>query len=370
MAGHQRLRGAGGARSLTAQTDWEAVQTVGRELHAVMKRYQRDRWWFLGENNPPRANRADVMWHRDLASVRGPTISATIRADCYDSGKPPRISVDFVRPRIAVDLVLPRPAPKKLTLRIGLKGEGKPYGWLKLPSLKNTHDTTRKRFLKGLRQSRVHNPSKGERLERLWWVEPGKTPDETTIFVFLLYLKQVKMRDLQFDSQQFLERFMRRYGGNDIPSGDSGMVFSIFGQMTTHFTVPQDWRSLTAYLKRVIRTELAGERSQWLQEWLQERAGALDVSERTVIRWLKNQDGNGQMSFSLQSAVLDKLTEKAETRTLRRLAFKALCQSGKKKEAARKYLQRHLAAGETAAGETYVSIIRKFGSPRMLAAPV
>jgi len=348
MAGHQRLRGKAGAGSLAHQTDWEAVQAVGRELHAVMKRYQRDRWWFLGKNKPPRANRAEVMWHRDLASVRGPTISATIRADCYDSGKLPLISVDFVHAR---------PAPK-LTLRIRLKGEGTPYGWLKLPSLKNAHDTTRRLFLKGLRTSRVNNPSKGE---RLWWVEPGKTPAEITIFVFLLYLKQVGMRDLYLDSQQFLERFIRRYGGKDIPRGDKEKVFSIFGQMTTRFTVPQDWRSLTAYLKRVIRTELTGEKSQWLKELAEE----WEVSERTVIRWLKNQGGKGQMSFSPPSAVLDKLKVKAERKTVRRLALKALCWSGKRKEAARKYLQRHLAEGETCE-----SIIRKFGSPNMLAAPV
>ena len=351
MALRQALRYRLRQRRVSVTSAWELVNVVTEELHKTMKRYRA-------------VVRPSRMWHRVLYEVKGRDLSATIRADSYESGLPPIVSVDFYqpleprRPRVTWSInfgppasaTRPRirkvthsweptdPGTRRLTVRVGPKGEGRSRTSLNLSALKALPLAYRQWWLKGMRRARAKKPLKGD---ALWWIDPDETPLDVTRFVFLLYLIQAEMIDLNQESEawKFVTVFAR--------VKDSHQYELLLGlkRMARSFALPQHWKQLRKYLKRVRRTG-AGEPSQKM-EAIAAKGG---IPVRTLYRWLNKiarKRGMPTAWLADDESAMATIQDRAEQRTRRRAANLALARTGKSKEAARKFLQRRIAAGET-----------------------
>ena len=192
-----------------------------------------------------------------------------------------------------------------------------------------------------MRRARAKKPLKGD---ALWWIDPDETPLDVTRFVFLLYLIQAEMIDFDRESEAwtFVTAFAR--------VKDSHQYELLLGlkRMARSFALPQHWKQLRKYLKQVRRTG-AGEPSQKM-EAIAAKGG---IPVRTLYRWLNKiarKRGMPTAWLADDESAMATIQDRAEQRTRRRAANLALARTGKSKEAARKFLQRRIAAGETLEG--------------------
>ncbi|MCH8039054.1 MAG: hypothetical protein IH977_01755 [Nitrospinae bacterium] len=351
----------------------ELIAAVADELHQTMRAYAADPWWFFGQDKQARAKGQEEGWHQDLFLGQAPTLAATIRVDTYEFGEPPTVSLDLLEPHdpkhawvtTCIDFgngpaarhpkitQTSRPwqptdkANRQITVRIGLEGEGEPYGTLGLPPLKAMPEGERLFWLRGARKVLAKEPTRGD---KLWWIDPTRTPVEVTRFTLIFYLFQAEMIDLEQhpEIREWLMTFLYR-------RTEPGTMFLALRQMKESFALPGDWRQVRKYFAKAIQT-VEGE-SRTITKAFADEAG---LPLATANRWRKTagrEQGYTKSRVPLNEPIRARVQELARQRVHRRAAMVVLTKAGKSKEAARKYIQRHLAKGET-----FEAIIRKVGS--------
>ena len=321
------------------------LESVTRELHALMEAYATDPLSCLNKNKraPDKVRnplRHEVLFQWEVwGKGKGPELCCAIRANTYRAKELPTISVDFK-------------AWKTLTIRVGLIGEGEPYGWLNLKSLKRLPREDRLFFLELFRGVNVEHSFyvKGEHSEKVeivrpksgderWWVHPSKTPHETTQFVLMLYLFQAQMLDLDAhpDVYKALKRLFKAMGfsKND---DEEDVQFEAFLLIAKHFALPQDWRQLRMYIAKTLRTA-RHQRSRKLEAF----ASQWGVSLRTVYNWIeviRRNRGAEKKRIKLVDSDWTEMRNRAQKLALTKRAKALLKTMGLKPDAARKCLQR------------------------------
>lgn len=349
--------GARQGESVTVTDPWGLVTDATKTLHAVMGRYRRHRWAALGLDRSPTVVRESRMWHRVLWEGRTSGLSCAIRADWLGADSAPMISVDFYSGEGRA---------RRLTVRVGLRGEGR-LATLALRAPRALPLALRQRWLKAARRA-------GRRRShaRLWWIDAtgrDRTPEDLTRFVFLLYLWDAGLlkpdpaspKDAiwQFASEFVRERTRRRVPparrtnlGTASLTNDGDLWLTLDG-MRRSFNLPQHWKSARKYLAKVFRTLRAPERRSSREilvaevpdhsrrrrgVWRDPAANTLQtyeptVPKRTWYRWRSRGDTREQ------------ITARARERDLRRMIRNLLEARGRSREAARKLIYRRLAAG-------------------------
>ncbi len=340
--------------------------------------------------------KAGVIGHRVLFEGRAPPLAGVIRVR-WNLGPQhrPVLLVDFRE-------ILPRdgggPArAHTLTVQIGWGGEGRPAGKFSKRKIRGLALNERKglqaEWVRHRRRStakRVSDLLEGRPAPqvgwRQWWIESGshKTPREATWFVLLLYLWQENLIALGPEETPDAWKEVKKFLGTE----DDGRLAEILEALRRHFDFPQHWKGLRKYLSRVIRdTRLRPWKTQGREVLLapegaeerevrrargkpsnSDRAGpthagppsllpvwkaaeSLGVRRETVYRWIRGkkiqaniQDGRRVLTeASLESA--RPLVRQRKIRTaLREVLTERL---GKSRAAAKKLIQRRIAAGIT-----------------------
>ncbi len=340
--------------SLTLRSAEDLITAATKALHADMRRYRRDRWWFLkGQRRkpppqppvgyawsyPPQSPdlRTQVVGTHTLFRGEAPGLSCTIRASWYGGDHPPMIVVEFRQGR-----------RKALTVQVGLYGERYAPLRLKRPTFRKLPARDRhifwEEYLGAARKVASQKPSRDF---KRWWIDPAKTPPEATRFVLILYMWQVGMISLAPGQASWtsVKKFIR--------SKDDAQLYLILQRMRTHYTLPQHWMELRVYIGKVIRglaAQKAGQRNTI--------AAHYGISRRTFYRWISQGwvPRNGKAPLDERGwAALEQL---AGQRALRREAMRMLTENkGKSMEAARKLVYRNLKAEKSL--ETMVRGLRR-----------
>ncbi len=350
--------------SLTLRSAEDLITAVAKALHPVMKRYRRDRWWFLkGQrrqpppqtpaghvwSSPPQSHdlRTQVIGTHTLFWGEAPGLSCTIRASWYGGGRPPMIVVEFRQGR-----------GESLTVKVGLHGERRRDGWLRGEAIKamppRERQALRKSYVDGMRSvsaQRALAPKEALKDRRLWWIDPVRTPPEATRFVLILYLWQVGMISLAPGQASWtsVKKFIR--------SKDDAQLYLILQRMRTRYALPQHWKGLRVYIGKVIRglaAQKAGQRNAI--------AAHYGISRSTFYRWISEgrvpRNGKAPLDKRGWAAV----QQLAGQRALRREAMRMLTENkGKSVEAARKLVYRDLKAEKSL--ETMVRGLRRGEMP-------
>ena len=355
--------------TVTTATAWDLVTRLTTELHRTMKTYDRSRWSWVGGKKPKSINGELALTHRIIKQYRSPDLAATMRADCYEPDGPPTISVDFYQPMepykprhvLSIDFdpqghsVTPRVCTSQrqweptdsgtrgLTVRVGLRGEGKPVAWLKIPALRSASVGERQHWLKGARRVRIKKTLNGTERpsEELWWIDPQKTPETVSRFVILLYLLRTRMLD--FDRFPNAWTFVTNFA--HVKQEKQAEFHHGLSRMIKYFAMPQDWRQVRKYLKMALRTGTGAQNPQ-----VELKAEELSVSSRTVYRWLKQlakRDGKPLRILLQDDSIQPQLERVAEQKRLRQIAVKQMMKKGCGYEAARKQVQRRFGRKES-----------------------
>jgi hypothetical protein len=206
---------------------------------------------------------------------------------------------------------------------------------LNLSTLRKMPERHRRAWLRAARavQTRTVREDKPLRGDARWWLDPAKTPEETTAFVLLVYLWQAKMLDLTPETKQwaFAKAFLRT-------KADEATLFLVLERMRRHYALPQHWKGLRQYVGRVLRSVQGPD-----------DATRPPVPRRTYFRWKSRGLGQGEIEA------------RRRHRLLRREAMAILTERGKSDEAARKLIARRLQAGESLTA--LISRLRRGGRP-------
>jgi hypothetical protein len=362
------VAGLRAAEIVTRSSAIELVDAAAHELHAVMRLYRRDRWFFR------RGQEADCDGVLNLSTIWGGVsrlretkdLMCTLRVRT-SLGTPVGIDANFYvgQPRPVSEIGLARHEDVVVAVRIGIADDRRHNrGWPRaapaalIDSMRDLPRTfvrardLKKAWLQALRGA-LHF---GE--GATWWIDPRRTPPDVTRFALLVFLWQARVLDLSGSGQADREALdcARTFVRQARPTGiDEAQLYQTLVALRDHYTLPQDWKELRRYLGRVVRTVRAKEAKR-----PDPIADGVGVSRRTVYRWRSE----GRLpSFSLplvykklkeqtalssgEKASLEAATQLADRRRTRKEVQDLLMERGRGREAARKFIQRRLRAGES-----------------------
>jgi hypothetical protein len=363
----------------TAPDPWVLLEKIATELHRIMRRSLRDRWWFLKGKRLSLQERKSILGAWVLFTAECRQLSGTIWANHYEDDRPPEISVNFR------SLGEPRTT---LTIRVRLRAEGPLVGTLGLNAPRQMSRAQRLFWLTGMRRKRSRTPGSGS---SIWWIDPGNTPEDVTLLALLIYLARADLLDSSGEGK--LLTLLRKLFGKDRQGRpiDEATLYSAFHRVVRYFAVPQDWRQLRRYFVRARQTErylaipekatqdrsnsdrrLQSQirrsredpaeylkESQEPAEHLEENqvrtraeylANEVEIPVRTFYRWLKEEATIQRIPASLameSEPILSKIRERVHRRNCRLLLRLMHVKEGKRIEAARKSIQRRLGEGQS-----------------------
>ena len=373
----------------TVESRWELVSKAATELHAVMRKSRRYRWWFLRGTGSQSNDQGTEGDHEELVFKQwkffrgeGGGLYCEIRADCYEPTGSPQISIEFrnVPRRVGV-----RPPDemrdKRVVVRIGLTEEGrqgatigkvsedyaafgavaKEYpvydGITKGRTVPSSPEQARSHIRQaksrtlskklaahpGLKQ---YEPAINPSVQQ-WWIDPKRTPVHLTKFVLLAYLVREDYIDPNTpEIKSFLRClvFSRWMKDPNIQQLDE---LNILYEISMRFAIPQRWNDVVTYIKKTVfgmaSNEVTGPRLGRLTvENLASKAG---VHRRTIYKWVQEdkipvkREKVGDLIFS--KASLEKAIELAEEKEMSKNLTKYLIgDCGKTPDAAYKWIQR------------------------------
>jgi hypothetical protein len=233
------------------------------ELHQVVRRYERDRWFFLRSWSVPPAARRKTLWHVPLMNAVADGLACTIRADYIPSDHTrsvPVISVDFGRLEEGRQLTIRvdddgeveahvRPvegAQRQLTIRVGLDAQGRHRWPLGVKSLAPLSPEWRRFWLKGARAWRAKKPASGS---QVWRISPRETPEKVTLAVFLLYLWRAGLINLEPVGESWAA--VRAVTSRRV---DDTELWMGLDKMRSAYALPQHWQEFRKYLGRTLNS--------------------------------------------------------------------------------------------------------------------
>jgi hypothetical protein len=362
---------------VTTVSAWDLVCRAVVEVHAISRRYARDRWFFLSgrryasdapsgfRSSNPRTRidlRRQVFSHTLFNGVARPEprkstdgLYCTIDARKYRPGHPATVSVRFFR-RVGHEI-------RTLTIRLGVVARGSrswPAGWNDSAVLQGKRTLERRSF-QDLWWEAARRSAKRSVTTQLWWVDPGATPQDVTLFAFVIFLWRAEIIDLGSEAVgadspwTFVKRFIK---GQRCRGPSDSVVGEVLRRMGGAYAFPKDWRELRKYLGKTIRSVRG-----LTPPHLQRTADRFGISVRQLYREMAREHA-GQPGFSLSPEEWDRVEERASKRKSRREAINILRDShGKSEDAARKLIARRRAAGWP--WESIVGDLRRGRIPRV-----
>lgn len=279
----------------TASFKWELLSKAATELHAIMRRSRRNRWWFrqgTGSQSIDQGTQGDheelVFRQWKLFRGKGGGLYCEIRGDCYEPTRPPQISIEF---RMAPQNVGVQPPSemrdKRLVVRIGLTEEGKQgatlsnvaesyaafgevakeYPVYDVITKGRTVPSSPEQARRHIRKAKSRTlPKKLEDHPRLkqyesainpsvqqWWVDPKCTPVYLTKFVLLVYLVREDYLDPntpQIKSFLRCRVFSRWMKDPNIRQLDE---LDILSEISMRFAMPQRWNDVVTYIEKTVK---------------------------------------------------------------------------------------------------------------------
>lgn len=306
---------------------WKIIHGLSVQLHCVIRSYRDCPW------SPDRRSKGcTIVRSRQLFKIFDEILTGRIREDCYDAERLPVISLDIWKTD---------DANRRVTVRIGLVGEGKEVYSLGLASLAKASIKDRKFSLKGLRRGRLKRPRSGS---YQWWIDPDKTPVEVTNLVLSIYLEQAGVWETSngVDSIGLIRTVLST---NRWLRDDPSCAYVVLQRLLKTFSMPQHWKGLRKYMARAVWAEAAKGSSR-----LADMADRLGIHPRTAYRAIRREIG----SQSMRPRILAQEDGPAEAillghrdRTILRRALQRahIVELGKSPDAARKAVYRAYRAG-------------------------
>ncbi len=326
-----RVGDAPGAGSVGPPSDDEVVASVVECLHAVAQAR-------------PRCHRPyKVQTHGEW---RGTSLTARVESQRYGCAK-------TERPTLTAYFQTGRGKPV-LSVRVAVEGAG---WWAGLGDTTTaTPAAEEKRWLRGARHSRRR------RLSEQWHISPNETPPEITSFVLMLYLWRAGLLASAFErggpgtdrAARIIGRHLRSKWRND-----PGAVLAVLERLLG-FGLPENWKQLRSYLARMAKaamSDLAGRHNSGILQDV-ESLDALEKEDEDRIRRVTLAPRRVSSAPRVSKSTYyrwradrlddDAIERRKETRHQRQLAMRRLIDvESKTHEAARKFIQRALARGQS-----------------------
>lgn len=315
MQQNQHLRAGPADRIFTAYSEDALLEKVAQTLHTLNRKFARDRWWWLRQEDfPRRLTRQDIksrlIGTHTFAFERAPGLSCVVRV-CWRPPLPPKVRplrsllVEFRQTPHCTEeeflLALQEPTParsralntplKKVMLRIRLasaasrrrnpsqKAVRKADLWRFNPSrlspLEEVIQRSRRKgdeqlarrlqaWLDGLPpEIRARRMNRERPWTRTVWIHPEKQGWEDILFRLQLILLQEGM--IAATSKDVITeeavRYLMRKRAVVQAASEEGSVRDIacfvFEGLQRHFTEPEDWRALPLYIRQLVRANKA-----------------------------------------------------------------------------------------------------------------